>query len=144
MTEYPQHQKAVQRIKDMMRNAGAIIRENSDERGEGGWKFAPVMTTRNAEPIEYTADIFAHLPNNQPLIIEIDGNKSGQGHFSDRAVNRDKFRDAYFTTYGIVTVRFTTPDALQITEAQLWEEIEYWTRQFRKALTAAQAKPLVA
>jgi len=138
MTEYPQHQKAVQRIKDIMRNAGAIIRENDNERGRGGYRFPPCFNGR--DQVEYTADVFCILKDGRPIIFEVDGDKSGQGHFSERAVHRDQFRDAYFHNYGIVTVRYTPKQTEDLTEAYIMQDVEYYTRRFHKNIQVCAPK----
>lgn len=118
----------------LLRNGGAIVRENDSERGIGGYKFPRCHNGR--EEVEYTADVFAILPDGRPVIVEIDGSQSGQGHYSEHAVHRDQFRDAYFHRYGIITVRYFTAWVKDLTEAQLLADIDYQSRRLRKSLCA--------
>jgi len=138
MTEHPQHANAVQILGERL-PPGTIIRTNNDVRGIGGWTFPRCFNGKSAEPVQYIADRFVILPDGRPVILEVDGNKSGQGHFSDRAVMGDNFRDAFFHNYGIVTVRYPTPWVKDLTESDIMADINYKTYELRKKLLTSCA-----
>lgn len=138
LTEYPQHAREVQRIKDILNNMpGAIVLENDNERGKGGYRFPRTFNGVNPEGVEYIADVYAVLPDNRRVIFEIDG-KVGHPEFKNLR------RDSFFATFGIPTVRYQTGDVfrLKLTEADLMADVEYAFKQMRKALLTPIHNPL--
>ena len=145
MTEYPQHAREVQRIKDILSNMpGAIILENDNERGKGGYRFPRTFNGVNPEGVEYIADIYTVLPDDRRVVFELDGTKAGQGHFSTNAYHKDRRRDSFFAQFGVAVVRYATGDVsrLKLTEADIMADVEYAFKQMRKALLTPIHNPL--
>lgn len=104
MTEGEPHKDAVTRTKGILRGVmGWKILENSDERGKGGFQFPNILV--EGRMIQWTADICAHADGRR-IIVEIDGQKPGQGHNSEYAKARDHRRSMFlYQFFGIRTVR---------------------------------------
>lgn len=137
MTAYPQHENEVKRVKNILRNIpGIIIRENdSGAHGEGGYRFPKCFNGIN--DVEYIADVYAVLPDNRRIIVEIDG-KVGHPEFKNMR------RDSFFAQFGIPTIRYATGDIfrLKLTEADIMADVEYAFKQMRKALLTPIHNPL--
>ena len=108
MAEGEQHEDAVARVKIMLRDRGHECPENSNERGERGFAFPALMIDGVISP--FTADVLA-IRGYWRFIVEVDGQKPGQGHSSERAKAGDHRRDRIFWDYfGIPTVRLWTSE----------------------------------
>lgn len=138
MTAYPQHEAEVSRVKAILSNIpGAIVLENdSGPHGHGGYRFPRTFNGVNPEGVEYIADVYAILPDNRRVIIEIDGMKSGQGHSGTIASHKGNLRDSFFAQFGIPAIHYATGDIsrMKLGEADIMRDIEYGFRQLRKAV----------
>lgn len=135
-----QHLKAVTHLKQNLPPGTAIL-ENSNERGQGGYKFPRTFNGASSEGVEYTADVFAIIPGYGPIVFESDGIRSGQGHFGVIANHKGMLRDQFFARFGIPSIRYPTPWIAELTEADIMADVAYHTEQLRKAVTA---KPIIS
>lgn len=138
MTEGDSHKRSVSTLKELARAIGAKVLENhSDERGDKGWLF-PKMTTEKGEK-QWKADVYISY-HGRRVILESDGNKAGQGHFSVHNRNDDAFRDLTFgEQFGIPTVRYFTSWVKDLTPANLREDIEWAIKKLDGAVDYAIA-----
>ncbi len=131
MTAYPQHENEVARVTKILENIpGCMVLSNdSGSYGANGYRFPRTFNGVNPEGVEYIADIYAVLPDNRRIIIEIDG-KVGHPEFKNLR------RDSFFATFGIPTIRYQTGDIfnLKLTEAGIMADVEYGFKKLRKAL----------
>lgn len=124
--EGSQHHNAVDIIKGFVTKNDGTVFENNNDRGLGGYKFPDMMTAKGIKV--WIADIYAEI-NKRRIIIEIDGDKSGQGHFSPHNKADDDFRDELFlNVYGIPTLRYPTPWIVgekPVTEAEFLRDVNW-------------------
>ena len=128
MTESARHANSIKRIKVMLRELGAEIRENSDSRGLGGYQLPGIWNDEECLFMQFTLDIFAILKTRVPIAIEIDYHYKG----TPRAVAKMHVRDFWLEKFGIKTVRLTPLMVDDMTAKQLQDEID-WKLGLKKA-----------
>lgn len=109
MLRYPEskeHIAATLRCGNLLHTRGGYIIDYKKE--------SPLITQMGQKNWEY--DVFAYLPNlskrfgiEDALVVEIDGQKTGQGHSSDTARAKNRHRDNTTSRYfGLRTRRYPT------------------------------------
>lgn len=156
MTEGTLHKEGVRYLGQIGNDMGWERKINfNGPAGEGGWKFPPMLVEWQDKPYTPIADLFfiihgisaklwtldegVYQPHfNMPLILEVNGMKSGQGHSSDNAVNYDRRRyELMQENYGIKTIPFKTTEVYGLEKrsvSDILTEIAYWLprKEFRK------------
>lgn len=115
MTESPRHKNSIIRVKSLLRELGATIRENDDSHGEHGYMFEPIYSEKAGRPVQYIADILAIMPSGAAIDFEINLN------YHNKAA-RDHYRAAQLAKWFITTIWLTpalvdmigTPEELQL------------------------------
>lgn len=115
-----QHEKAVDRIKKILRSRGVEILENYWGLAGNGCYELPKMETDKG-PRQWLLDVYAEVDYvvevpGRPSVtvkrrfaVEVDGPEPGQGHTGQGKV-KDDFRDSFLKKhFGLVTYRFFTP-----------------------------------
>lgn len=129
MTEYPQHKQAKARIGAMFAQTHKVEYEKElpciTEQGERNY-IADIFLTRMV-PHQHAGRGPIHFEVQQ-TIIEIDGSKIKQGHYTKKDLAKMKLRDATFRAQGIKTARLHTPWVVgrkALSDADLKKEIEW-------------------
>lgn len=133
--EGDQHEDAVARAGQILENRGFERKKNSDIRGKGGFAF-PLMIFENGLRVQYTTDLYFVRGYSERLILEVDGQKAGQGHNTEHAKNRDRRRDQLFWDYfGIPTARLWTSELVgkgAFDDALIMKEINWQVNYWRE------------
>lgn len=141
MPEYKPHENAVRHLKALLESAGALILENDNTRGQGGYRFPRCFNGVN--DVEYTADVYAILSDGRAIGFEVDGMHSGGGHKSTAAHHKGNRRDFFFHLFGVPFVRYPTPWVKELTIVDVMRDVEYSFKQLRKQLAEEKARGLL-
>jgi len=95
------------RVKGFAVELGCKVLENdSGPYGDKGWKF-PTMVWSDG-PKDRIADIYLEYKGRR-IIVEVNGEKSGQGHYSKDATNKDRLKERRWQEhFGIPTITVWT------------------------------------
>jgi hypothetical protein len=132
VTESKQHENAVKHLKLLLESIGALILENDDERGKGGYRFP--RCNNGINDVEYVVDVYAIMPDGKPVGFEVDGVHSGGGHNSPIAAQKSNRRDFFFHLFGILLIHYPTSWVNTLNVVDVMRDIKYFHEAMRKDL----------
>jgi hypothetical protein len=123
MTESSRHENSNAAIQELLKQIGATVLVNDQERGKNGYKFEPIWSEKHQKFIQYTADTLARMPGGAMVDFEV--NFKYHNKMSD-----DEYRAAQLAKWFITVVPVTPSgvDAWKDDLELLKEEVAYWQK----------------